>query len=70
MNPILNNGNVSSKGTSAPDNNMLSAFKQFRQSMSGDPKQKVMDMLNAGQIDKSMLDRAISYAKLYGGMFK
>ena len=70
MNPVLNNDNVSSKGTAAPDNNIISAYKQFRQSMKCDPKQKVMDMLNAGQIDKSMVDRAISYVKLYGGMFK
>lgn len=67
MNPILQNQN---KNQDAPNNNMLSAFRQFRQSMQGDPKQKVMDMLNAGQINKEMLDRAMSYAKLYGGMFK
>lgn len=67
MNPVLQNNQGT---TGKPDSNMLSAFRQFKQSMQGDPKQKVMDMLNAGQIDKSTLDRAMSFAKMYGGMFK
>mgnify|MGYP006981644986 CR=1 FL=1 len=72
MNPILKNGGnmVSNDGQGTPNANMISAFKQFRQTMSGDPKQKVMDMLNAGQIDQAMLDKAMSYAKMYGGMFR
>lgn len=72
MNPILkNNGGVASNNDNgAPNASLISAFRQFKQGMQGDPKQKVMDMLNAGQIDRATLDKAMSYAKMYGGMFK
>lgn len=42
---------------------MLQQFMQFKNQFQGDPKQKVMEMLNSGQITHQQFEQAAGMAK-------
>ena len=42
--------------------NMLQQFQKFQQTFSGDPKAKVMQMLNSGKITQEQFDKASQMA--------
>lgn len=44
---------------------MMQQFQQFKQQFSGDPKQKVQEMLNSGQLSQSQLNQAMQMAKQF-----
>lgn len=50
--------------------NMIKQFQQFRSTFQGDPKQKVMSMLNSGQITNPQLQQAMSAARQLQGLLK
>ena len=47
--------NVLGAGNAAP-NNMLEAFKRFRSQFQGDPKQKIQELLNSGQMTQQQFE--------------
>lgn len=48
---------------------MLQQFMQFKNQFQGDPKQKVMEMLNSGQITQQQFEQATNMAKQLESMF-
>ena len=44
-------------------NGLLQRFQQFKQAFSGDPKQRVQDMLNSGQISQQQYNQAVQMAQ-------
>lgn len=42
--------------------NMIQQFQNFKQSIKGDPKQMVMDMLKSGKISQAQLNQAQAMA--------
>lgn len=67
-NPLFNQ-----LGGMMPNNDMmqmLNQFQQFKQSLNGDPKQMVMDMLQSGRISQTDLNGAQAFAQQFGRFFK
>ena len=59
-NPILSQlPNNNNKGS-----NIVSKFLEFKNSFSGDPQQKINDMLNSGQVSKKDVDEATRLANM------
>lgn len=46
-------------------NQMVQSFNHFRQTFHGDPKQKVMEMLQSGQISQEQLNQAQNMANQF-----
>lgn len=50
---------------------MMQRFQQFRQMFSGDPRQKVQELLNSGRISQAQYNQAVQMAqqlqRLMGG---
>lgn len=44
---------------------MMQSFNQFRQTFKGDPKQKVMEMLQSGAISQEQLNQAQQMAQQF-----
>lgn len=42
--------------------NLLSQFKQFKQTFSGDPRQQVQSLLNSGKISQEQYNQAVQMA--------
>lgn len=59
MNPLYNQmqggGNIGM-------NQFMQNFQRFRQSMSGDPRQQVQNLLNSGKVSQAQYDRAVQMA--------
>lgn len=49
---------------------MLQQFQQFRRSFQGDPKEKVQEMLNSGQLSQGQLNQAMQMAKQFQQFLK
>lgn len=49
---------------------MVQAFNQFKSTFQGDPKQKVMEMLQSGQISQDQLNRAQQMAQQFAPFLK
>lgn len=45
------------------NNNFLQRFQQFKQAFTGDPKQRVQDLLNSGRISQDQYNRAVEMAR-------
>lgn len=43
-------------------NQFMQNFQRFRQSMSGDPRQQVQNLLNSGRVSQAQYDRAVQMA--------
>ena len=56
--PVMNNG-------------ILQRFQQFRQMFSGDPRQKVQELMNSGRVSQAQYNQAVQMAqqlqRLLGG---
>lgn len=46
--------------------NMMAQFNQFRQNFRGDPKQKVQELLNSGQMSQQQFDQLSQIAQQFG----
>lgn len=60
-------------GNAMPQNEMsqmMQQFQQFKQTLNGNPKQMVMDMLNSGKISQADLNGAQEFAQQFGHFFK
>ena len=49
---------------------IIQQFQQFKQSLQGDPKQIVMDMLSSGKISQAQLNQAQQMANQLRGILK
>lgn len=49
---------------------MAQAFKQFKAQFSGDPRQKVQEMLNSGQLTQDQLNQAQQMARQFQQFLK
>lgn len=53
--------------------NMMSQFNQFRQNFQGDPKQRVQDLLNSGQMTQEQFNQlsqaATQFQQMMSGRF-
>lgn len=59
-NPILSQlPNNNNKGS-----NIVSKFIEFKNNFSGDPQQKINDMLNSGQVSQKDVDEATRLANM------
>ena len=52
----------------AGNNNILQRFQQFKQSFTGDPRQKVQELLNSGKISQAQYDKAVQTANAFQQM--
>ena len=60
-NPILSHlPNNKGKG----NNNIVSKFFEFKNNFTGDPQQKINDMLNSGQVSQKDVDEATRLANM------
>ena len=44
-------------------NGLMQRFQQFKQAFSGDPKQRVQDLLNSGKISQQQYNQAVQLAQ-------
>ena len=44
-------------------NGLMQRFQQFKQAFSGDPKQRVQDLLNSGRISQQQYNQAVQMAQ-------
>lgn len=47
------------------NNNLVQQFQQFKNTFKGDPKEKVQQMLNNGQITQEQVNRAVQMAEQF-----
>lgn len=47
---------------------MMQRFQQFRQMFTGDPRQKVQEMLNSGKISQQQYNQAVQMAQQFQRM--
>ena len=47
----------------APMNGVIQRFQQFRQMFSGDPRQKVQELLNSGKVSQQQYNQAVQMAQ-------
>lgn len=47
------------------NNNLARQFQQFKNTFKGDPKEKVQQMLNSGQITQEQVNRAVQMAEQF-----
>lgn len=65
-NSILNSNN----NKQIASNNLMQRFQQFKNSLKGNPRQIVMNMVQSGQITEGQLQQAISQAQQMQGLFR
>lgn len=51
-------------------NNVLNQFNQFKSTFQGDPKQKVQDLLNSGQMSQEQFNQLSSMAQMFQTLLK
>lgn len=49
---------------------MVQQFQQFKNTLNGNPKDTVMQMLNSGKISQADLNRAQAFANQFKGLLK
>ena len=63
MNPLFNMfGNQQGPFN---NNNIINQFNQFQSTFQGDPKQKVQDLLNSGQMSQEQFNQLSSMAQVF-----
>ena len=48
---------------------VLERFNQFKQTLTGNPKDQVMQLLNSGQVSKEQYDQAVQMANTFRSFF-
>ena len=67
-NPFFNQNAQNQQPMGNP--NMLQQFIQFRNNFRGDPKQKVQELLNSGQMSQQQFNQLSQLAFMFQNMFK
>ena len=55
-------------GVAQNGNSMIQQFMRFRNSVSGDPRQQVQQLLNSGRISQQQYDQAVNMANQFQKM--
>lgn len=66
MNPLF--GMFGPKQPSNPMANMLAQFQNFKMGFQGDPRQKVQELLDSGQMTQEQLNQLMVMANQFKGM--
>lgn len=66
MNPLF--GMFGPKQQSNPMMNLMSQFQNFKMGFRGDPRQKVQELLDSGQMSQEQLNQLMSMANQFKGM--
>ncbi len=56
-------------GPQNPYQNMIKQFEEFKKNFSGDPQQKIQQMLNSGQITQQQYNQAVQKANMIRSIF-
>lgn len=56
-------------GPQNPYKNMMQQFEQFRKNFTGNPQEKIQQMLNSGQITQQQYNAAVQKANMIKSMF-
>ena len=67
MNSIFKNSPTPQSGVNPQ---MIQQFNQFKNSLKGDPKQMVMNMLSSGQMSNPQFQQLSQMAKQFRGLLK
>lgn len=57
-------------GNQSNTNNLLARFQQFKNQFSGDPQQKVQELLNSGRMSQAQFNQLAQMAQQFKGFFK
>lgn len=68
MNPLFNMFGQNQNGPNFFPFNIIQQFTQFRNSFQGDPKQKVQDLLNSGQMSQEQFNQLSNMAQQFEQM--
>lgn len=63
MNPLF--GMFGNQGPFGNINNVMNQFNQFQSTFQGDPKQKVQDLLNSGQMSQEQFNQLSNMAQVF-----
>ena len=66
-NPALSGMNPQNGGNPF---DILSRFNQFKKTITGDPRQKVQDLLNSGKMSQEQFNQISQMAKSFQGFLK
>lgn len=56
-------------GPPNPYKNMMQQFEQFKKNFTGNPQEKIQQMLNSGQITQQQYNAAVQKANMIKSMF-
>ena len=66
MNPLFNMfGNTQNNGPFSNMNDIMNRFNQFQSTFQGDPKQKVQELLNSGQMSQEQFNQLSNMAQVF-----
>lgn len=66
MNPLFNMfGNRQMPGPFNNMSNVINQFNQFQSTFQGDPKQKVQELMNSGQMSQEQFNQLSSMAQVF-----
>ena len=66
MNPLFSMfGNRQMPGPFSNINNVISEYNKFRQTLQGDPRQQVQDLLNSGQMSQEQFNQLSQMAQTF-----
>lgn len=65
MNPLANMFGQRGTVRQNQNKNMFQQFSEFASTFQGDPKQKVMELLNSGQMSQQQFNQLSQMAKLF-----
>lgn len=69
MNPIYNSFFNQNMNSNPNPQNFIQQFNQFRQNFSGDPRQKIQEMLNSGKVSPQQYQNAMQMANRFKSLF-
>ena len=49
--------------------NAIERFNRFKQTLTGDPKEQVMNLISSGQVTKEQYNQAVQMANMFRGIF-
>ena len=66
----MNNPIYNMLGVNQNMQNIMAQFNQFKQTLSGDPRQQVQQLLNSGRISQEQYNQAVQTANFLQQMLK
>lgn len=70
MNPLFNMFNNQQAGPFGNVSNVVNQYNQFKSNFQGDPRQKVQDLLNSGQMTQEQFNQLSAMAQVFQSLIK